>query len=140
MVVFDTGALIALERNVREVVVLVAEARQTNATITVPAACLAQAGARVDEVFVCPHAEDACDCRKPRPGMLLAALRSFGLTPRDAVMVGDADSDIEAGRRAGVRTVQIVVPGASSEADAVAPDLATAVDALLAEPSMGGGE
>lgn len=43
MVVFDTGALIALEHNQRDVVVLVAEARRTNDTITVPAGCVAQA-------------------------------------------------------------------------------------------------
>lgn len=43
MVVFDTGGLIALERNKREVVVLVAEAKRSNDTLVVPAGCVAQA-------------------------------------------------------------------------------------------------
>ena len=68
-------------------------------------ALLAQAGARVDAYFVCPHENDACDCRKPAPGMLLDAARRFGIDPRDAVMIGDSASDAEAGRRAGARAI-----------------------------------
>lgn len=62
----------------------------------------------IDDVRVCEHArEDACDCRKPRAGMLLAAAREAGISLRDSYMVGDRDSDIAAGRAAGCRTIFI---------------------------------
>lgn len=72
-------------------------------------------GAEIDAVYYCPHhpagavAEyrRACDCRKPGPGMLLRAAREWRLDLSQSVVVGDAPSDIEAGRRAGCRTVLI---------------------------------
>ncbi len=65
------------------------------------------AGARVDRYYACPHDKDSCDCRKPRPGMLLQAARDLGIDPRDAVMIGDSESDAEAGRRAGARAIRL---------------------------------
>jgi D-glycero-D-manno-heptose 1,7-bisphosphate phosphatase len=60
----------------------------------------------VDEIFVCPHDDrDGCDCRKPRPGLLRAAARSYAIDLAASVMVGDRDRDIGAGRAAGCRTV-----------------------------------
>lgn len=53
---------------------------------------------------VAPFAR-TCDCRKPAPGMLLRAAREHGLTLAGSSMVGDILNDIEAGRRAGCRTV-----------------------------------
>jgi D-glycero-D-manno-heptose 1,7-bisphosphate phosphatase len=62
--------------------------------------------AGVDDVFVCPHDDrDGCDCRKPRPGLLLAAAKMHGIDLARSVMVGDRDRDIGAGRAAGCRTV-----------------------------------
>jgi D-glycero-D-manno-heptose 1,7-bisphosphate phosphatase len=62
--------------------------------------------AGVDDVFVCPHDDrDGCDCRKPRPGLLLVAAKSYGIELAASVMVGDRDRDIGAGRAAGCRTV-----------------------------------
>jgi D-glycero-D-manno-heptose 1,7-bisphosphate phosphatase len=95
------------------------------------AEALAAEGAHLDAVFVCPHGHDACACRKPQPGMLLEALARFGTEPADAVMVGDAGSDVEAGRRAAVRTIQIVPAGAESAADATAVSLERAVADLI---------
>lgn len=86
---------------------------------------LAAHGAHVDRFYACPHEKGVCDCRKPEPGMLLDALRDFGVAARDAVMIGDAASDVEAGVRAGTATVRL-------EPDGETPDLATAVDRLLA--------
>ena len=61
-----------------------------------------------DDVYVCPHDDrDGCDCRKPRPGMLLSAAEVHGIDLGSSVMVGDRDRDIEAGRAAGCRTVFI---------------------------------
>jgi D-glycero-D-manno-heptose 1,7-bisphosphate phosphatase len=62
--------------------------------------------AGIDDVFVCPHDDcDRCACRKPRPGLLLAAAKVHTIELADSVMVGDRDSDVDAGRAAGCRTV-----------------------------------
>lgn len=72
---------------------------------------LAAEGAYIDAIYFAPHHEDAAEehyrvaehpDRKPNPGMLLAALADFGIDPRDAIMIGDKSSDMEAARRAGV--------------------------------------
>jgi D-glycero-D-manno-heptose 1,7-bisphosphate phosphatase len=93
---------------------------------------LAAAGARVDAFYHCPHERGTCRCRKPEPGLLEAAARDFGVAPADAVMIGDAFSDIEAGRRAGTRTVRLGPAAASPAADLAAPDLLAAVELVLA--------
>jgi D-glycero-D-manno-heptose 1,7-bisphosphate phosphatase len=60
----------------------------------------------LDEIVVCPHDdEDGCDCRKPKPGMLLDAAARLGLDLASSFMVGDRWRDVEAGRRAGCRVV-----------------------------------
>jgi D-glycero-D-manno-heptose 1,7-bisphosphate phosphatase len=60
----------------------------------------------IDEFVTCPHDDaDGCDCRKPKPGMLLDAAGRMGLDLARSFMVGDRWRDIEAGRRAGCTTV-----------------------------------
>jgi D-glycero-D-manno-heptose 1,7-bisphosphate phosphatase len=54
---------------------------------------LAARGARIDDVFVCPHQEDACDCRKPKPGMVLQAQAKWAIDLTGSLMIGDSDSD-----------------------------------------------
>jgi transaldolase len=67
-----------------------------------------QARLSLDAILVCPHDDaDDCDCRKPRPGLLLSAAKTLGIDPRLSVMVGDRWRDVEAGRRAGCATVFI---------------------------------
>ena len=62
----------------------------------------------VNEVFVCPHSdEDGCQCRKPKPGLLLKYLRSQSTMPREIWMVGDRQVDIDAGHAVGARSVLI---------------------------------
>jgi transaldolase len=62
----------------------------------------------LDAILVCPHDDtDDCDCRKPRPGLLLSAASILGIDPTLSVMVGDRWRDVEAGRRAGCTTVFI---------------------------------
>jgi transaldolase len=61
----------------------------------------------VDEIVVCWHDGDACDCRKPKPGALLDAARRHGIDLANSFMVGDRWRDIEAGQRAGVRCLFI---------------------------------
>jgi D-glycero-D-manno-heptose 1,7-bisphosphate phosphatase len=58
------------------------------------------------DVIVCPHDDgDGCDCRKPKPGMLLEGASRWDIDLSQSVMVGDRWRDIEAGRAAGTRTV-----------------------------------
>ncbi len=62
----------------------------------------------LDDVRVCYHDDsDDCDCRKPKPGMLLAAARDLDISLDRSFVVGDLWRDIEAGRRAGCRTILI---------------------------------
>jgi D-glycero-D-manno-heptose 1,7-bisphosphate phosphatase len=62
----------------------------------------------LDDIRVCYHDDaDDCACRKPRPGMLVAAAAELGIELGDSFMVGDRWRDVEAGRRAGCRTVFI---------------------------------
>ncbi|MHB8730458.1 MAG: D-glycero-alpha-D-manno-heptose-1,7-bisphosphate 7-phosphatase [bacterium] len=98
-------------------------------------------GATLDAIYYCPHHPEgavasyrvACDCRKPAPGLLLRAAADLGIDLGASVMVGDAPSDIEAGRRAGCRTVLLRAAGetGASGADHVAADLAAAADWVL---------
>jgi D-glycero-D-manno-heptose 1,7-bisphosphate phosphatase len=59
-------------------------------------------GGRIDAVFFCPHTpEDACDCRKPLPGMALDIGRRYGVDLREVPMVGDTLRDLQAAQAAG---------------------------------------
>ncbi len=75
----------------------------------------------VDDIKVCYHtSDDACACRKPKPGMLLDAARAWGVDLARSVMIGDRWSDIAAGRAAGCKTV--LIEAAYAERAAEAPD------------------
>jgi histidinol-phosphate phosphatase family protein len=70
---------------------------------------LTERGVRLDAAHYCPHAPEAgCECRKPSPHMLLQAAEQLHLDLRRSFLVGDKPSDIEAGRRAGCRTVLLL--------------------------------
>ena len=72
----------------------------------------------IDAAYYCPHGyADACECRKPAPGMLLRAAAEHGLDLERSWMVGDAATDIEAGERAGCMTRRVApVDGALLDA------------------------
>jgi len=62
-------------------------------------------GVIISKVYFCPHHPDItgpCDCRKPNPGMISQAIKEFDLDIRECVMIGDKESDLQAGRRAGI--------------------------------------
>jgi transaldolase len=85
----------------------VARGTTTRAQVEAINAKLAQHLA-IDRFIMCYHdSADHCDCRKPRPGMLLAGAREFGIDLHASFMVGDRWRDIEAGAAAGCRTVFI---------------------------------
>ncbi len=73
---------------------------------------LAPFGVTISRIYYCPHsAADACDCRKPRPGLLLRALQEFGMPPERCFMVGDRDVDAIAGANAGCSAVLVGAGG-----------------------------
>jgi D-glycero-D-manno-heptose 1,7-bisphosphate phosphatase len=62
----------------------------------------------IDKFIVCYHDNgDKCDCRKPKPGMLLAGAEEFDVDLKRSYMIGDRGSDVEAGHAAGSRTIFI---------------------------------
>lgn len=63
---------------------------------------LAAKGGRIDAVFFCPHApEEACDCRKPQPGMMFDIARRYGVDLKQVPMVADTLRDLQAAQAAG---------------------------------------
>ena len=80
---------------------------------------LGQEGAYLDGIYVCPHHPDrgfpgerteykiVCDCRKPKPGLLLQAAEDFHIDLAQSWMIGDSESDLEAGKAAGCRVAAI---------------------------------
>jgi D-glycero-D-manno-heptose 1,7-bisphosphate phosphatase len=86
---FDTATLIAIHNHLQRAV--------------------AQVGGRIDAFFFCPHAADsACECRKPKPGMLLEIASRFNVSLESVYMVGDALRDLEAAAAAGVKPVLVL--------------------------------
>ncbi len=78
---------------------------------------LAEEGARVDDIYYCPHhPDDNCECRKPKPKMVLKAVKEHDIDLRQSFMVGDKPLDIQLGKSAGCRTV--LVPSDPGEVDA----------------------
>lgn len=81
---------------------------------------LAELGADLDAVRYCPHhPDDDCDCRKPRPGMLLDIMAELGATAAETVFVGDSLRDLQAADAAGCRAALVRTGnGAATEAQA----------------------
>jgi D-glycero-D-manno-heptose 1,7-bisphosphate phosphatase len=111
---------------------------------------LRERGARLDGIYYCPHHPEIgsgsyrreCDCRKPRPGMLLRARDEMGIDLASSYMVGDSHKDVEAGRSVGATTVLVLTgygrgelehqsPAWKVRPDHVAADLLEAVEWIL---------
>ncbi len=74
----------------------------------------------VNEIYACFHTDqDNCECRKPKPGMLLAAAQKWNIDLSESFMIGDRASDVDAGLRAGC--VSILV-GSGAESSGITPD------------------
>jgi histidinol-phosphate phosphatase family protein len=68
----------------------------------------AEVGCNITAIYYCPHKpDDGCSCRKPQPGLILKAAADFDIDLSRSWMVGDSDSDIEAGKRAGCKTAKV---------------------------------
>jgi len=107
-------------------------------------------GARINGIYYCPHHPEGkvpiytvdCRCRKPKPGLLLRAAEALGINLRASFAIGNMPRDVEAGRRAGCRTI-FIESGAAPEtqARAIASDFTTdslsaAVDIILEAPAL----
>ncbi|MEM9805571.1 MAG: D-glycero-beta-D-manno-heptose 1,7-bisphosphate 7-phosphatase [Cyanobacteria bacterium P01_D01_bin.56] len=78
---------------------------------------LAEEQISLDGIFYCPHTpHDGCDCRKPRPGMLLQAAQRFHFDPAQCFVVGDKPCDINLGKAVGATTI-LVKTGYGMETD-----------------------
>ena len=90
----------------------------------------------LDDVFTCYHDDaDDCDCRKPKPGLLLEAVRQYGINLSKSFMIGDRWRDIDAGANAGCKTILIdhgyKEPEPSSAPDYRAKSVPEAADWIL---------
>src|SRR5439155_3253111 len=94
-----------------------------------------------DTVQVCPHDDtDRCSCRKPAPGLVLAAATALGTTPDRCVVVGDIGRDVAAAGAAGAAGILVPTPVTRAAEVAAAPvvadDLAAAVDVILGRQAL----
>lgn len=109
--------------------------------------------AYVDAIYYCPHHPHSgfegerpeykidCDCRKPKPGMIMKAAKRFNIDLRSSWMIGDSSRDIEAGKAAGVRTIALRTGHGAVSLNAKPnfhfDNLKDAVDYILDEPLQG---
>ncbi len=100
---------------------------------------LGQFGVRLDAIYYCPHHPDfpyngvtECSCRKPKPGMILQALKDYNIDKENSFVIGDRTSDIKIGLSSGVSPVCIAVkPFKEFEEIPTFPTLSEAVDWIL---------
>ena len=67
---------------------------------------LQKKGIEIKDVRFCPHHPDIsgeCECRKPKPGMILDLAKKYDIDLKNSIMIGDGDRDIEAAKRAGIK-------------------------------------
>lgn len=90
---------------------------------------LGQEGAYIDDLYYCPHHPDKgfegerieykidCDCRKPKPGLILKAAKKYNIDLSSSFMLGDDERDMEAGRNAGCNVIMTTKAGIASVRD-----------------------
>lgn len=103
---------------------------------------LLKIGGKVDAIFYCPHGpDDACNCRKPKPGMLLEIGQRFNVPLKEVVFIGDSISDIKAASNASAKPVLVrtgkgikaekILLAEGNKSVPIYDDLAAAVTAIL---------
>jgi D-glycero-D-manno-heptose 1,7-bisphosphate phosphatase len=118
-------------------------------------AMLARGGARLDGVYACTHHPTEgsapfrrdCECRKPKPGLLLAAARDLGLDLERSYVVGDAERDLAAGDAVGARGILVATGKGRAEFERMTragraprrfvPDVLAAAEAIAAGAAQG---
>lgn len=96
---------------------------------------LGKEGAYLDGIYFCPHhphkgyegevkeLKIECDCRKPKPGMLLKAAEDFNIDLSESYMVGDGENDIRAGKSSGCKTVLVIGEGTDYKEESLNQDI-----------------
>ena len=65
-------------------------------------------GSFIDAIYYCPHRpEENCRCRKPQPDLLYQAMKDFSIVKNHSWLIGDSESDIEAAKRVGIRSIKM---------------------------------
>lgn len=129
---FEESALVEVEQHLRQLL-------------------MEEAGVTLAGFYYCPHHPEGsileyavdCECRKPKPGLLLRAAEELGIDLEKAWMIGDILNDVEAGNRAGCRTILIDngnetewETGPYREPDGTAADLEEAAEIILNRPGL----
>ena len=94
------------------------------------------AGARLSKIYFCPHAPEAnCICRKPNLGLMARAAAELNFDPRKSVVIGDKESDIEFGCRAGAKTILLAdnLPLSGTAATLTVPTLLQAATFITSQ-------
>lgn len=102
----EAGYLVLVVTNQRGVARGMMRMEDVNAIHERMCQALAARGAVIQKIYVCPHEVGTCTCRKPDIGLFLQAEREFEIDKEKSWMVGDGDSDVEAGRRYGIRAIK----------------------------------
>ncbi|MFH1637305.1 MAG: HAD-IIIA family hydrolase [Candidatus Woesearchaeota archaeon] len=111
---------------------------------------LKEKGAKVDDIFFCPHHpvhgvgdyKVECDCRKPRPGLILEAAKQHNINMRESYMIGDKTGDVKAGFLAGCTTILVQTGYGGNDGfkdatpDIVVEDLYEAVKFILKQKKV----
>ena len=92
---------------------------------------LKKIGAHIDAFYFCPHHPDfigECDCRKPKPKMILQAAKDLNIDLKKSILIGDKEIDIQAGINAGIRRIVLLknlyaIDGENTKANEIVNDL-----------------
>lgn len=101
----DAGYLVIVVTNQRGVARGLVTKEQVKCVHTYLQNELRKKGAHIDAFYVCPHEKGECCCRKPNIGLFLMAEHDLSINKSCSWMVGDSETDVEAGRRYGVRSI-----------------------------------
>jgi len=92
---------------------------------------LAKYGAHVDAIYYCPHhPDDNCDCRKPKPKMMLMAASDLDINLKESYLIGDSDTDIEMAIKVGCKAA-IIIANTTSLANACLDSMKAAAEWII---------
>jgi histidinol-phosphate phosphatase family protein len=102
----DSGYLVIIVTNQRGVARGIMTLKEVENIHAEMCAYLRAYGAKIDAIYICPHEEDTCGCRKPQTGMLVKAEKDYKIDKEKSWMIGDSCSDIECANRYGIESIK----------------------------------
>lgn len=85
---------------------------------------IAKVGGHIDDIFICPHGpQDNCECRKPKPGLLLKAAQKFNVAPEEILVIGDSMRDILAAKAFGTAVILVKTGKGAETLEVEKPDV-----------------